>query len=98
MWRNIDTLPELFKKTHIEGFGEILCEGGRTLATSLLKKQLVDRLSIFTAPALLGNTGFSLMNDLGIDNISDIIRMRNVTVTKIGEDILTEGQVVYRSN
>ena len=98
VWRGIDTLLRLLEKTQASGFGEVLCEGGRMLATSLLKEQLVDRLSIFTAPALLGNTGFPLMDNLGIDNISTILRMKNVTVTRIGEDILTEGQIVYRSN
>ncbi len=98
VWRNIETLPELLKQTHVEGFGEILCEGGRTLATSLLKEQLVDSLSIFTAPALLGNTGLPLVGDLGIGSIDNILRMRNTVVTRIGDDILTEGQVVYRSN
>jgi len=98
VWRGIGTLLNLLTKTQTSGFGEVLCEGGRFLATSLLKEQLVDRLSIFTAPALLGNTGFPLMDDLGIDNINSILRMKNVTVTRIGEDTLTEGQIVYRSN
>lgn len=98
VWRETGSLHDLLKRTRAEGLGEVLCEGGRTLATSLLKEQLVDRLSIFTAPALLGDSGMPLINDLGIDSIDGILRLRNTVVTQIGEDTLTEGQVVYRSN
>lgn len=98
VWRGIETLAQLLAKTAEEGLGLILCEGGGSLAALLLRNHLVDRLSIFTAPAVLGSTGFPLMGDLGIRNIGDILRMENVAVTRTGEDILTEGRVVYRAD
>ncbi|MCK5841263.1 MAG: bifunctional diaminohydroxyphosphoribosylaminopyrimidine deaminase/5-amino-6-(5-phosphoribosylamino)uracil reductase RibD [Candidatus Sabulitectum sp.] len=96
VWQGIETLAQLLARTAREGLGLILCEGGGSLAASLLREQLVDRLSIFTAPAVLGSTGHPLLGDLGIEKICDIIRMENVTVTRYGKDILTEGRVVYR--
>ena len=96
VWEGIQTPKQLFVKTAEQGLGLILCEGGGTLAASLLGDHLVDRLSIFTAPALLGSTGIPLVGDLGIDGIQHILRMEDVTVTMTGNDILTEGRVVYR--
>jgi diaminohydroxyphosphoribosylaminopyrimidine deaminase/5-amino-6-(5-phosphoribosylamino)uracil reductase len=98
VWEGIQTPEQLLVKTAEHGLGLILCEGGGHLAALLLQEHLVDRLSIFTAPALLGSTGIPLLGDLGIDGIEHILRMEDVTVTMTGNDILTEGRVVYRAD
>ncbi|MCD4708544.1 MAG: bifunctional diaminohydroxyphosphoribosylaminopyrimidine deaminase/5-amino-6-(5-phosphoribosylamino)uracil reductase RibD [Candidatus Sabulitectum sp.] len=98
VWEGIKTPLQLLTRTAEEGLGLVLCEGGGSLAASLLREHLVDRLSIFTAPMLLGSTGFPLAGNLGIHAIGDVLRMENVTVARTGDDILTEGQVVYRAD
>jgi len=98
VWQGIDTLTQLLARTAREGLGLILCEGGGSLAASLLRERLVDRLSIFTAPAVLGSSGSPLLGNLEIESIGDIIRMANITVTRIGDDTLTEGRIVYRAD
>jgi diaminohydroxyphosphoribosylaminopyrimidine deaminase/5-amino-6-(5-phosphoribosylamino)uracil reductase len=98
VWEGIETPQQLLARTAAEGLGLVLCEGGNSLAASLLRNRLVDRLSIFSAPALLGSSGFPLIGDLGTGSISDILRLENVTVTMTGSDILTEGRVVYRAD
>ena len=95
VWQGIESLAQLLAKTAEEGLGLVLCEGGSSLAASLLKEHLVDKLSIFTASAVLGSRGFPMLGDLKIESIGDILRMENVTFTRIGDDTLTEGQVVY---
>lgn len=42
-----------------EGIGSILCEGGATLAASLLNEHRVDRCYLFVAPGVLGNGALS---------------------------------------
>jgi len=98
LWTGIGTVEELLRRTAEEGLGLVLCEGGGTLAASLIKHRLVDRLSIFTAPAFLGDKGLPLIGSLDVSGIGEIIRLRDVTVTRTGEDILTEGSVVYRAD
>lgn len=98
VWQGIETLQQLLIRTAEEGLGLILCEGGGSLAASLIKDHLVDRLSIFTAPSVLGRAGYPLLGDLGIGSISDIFRMEDVAVTRTGDDILTEGRIVYRTD
>lgn len=97
-WTGMVTPVELLERTAGEGLGLVLCEGGGTLGASLLKLRLVDRLSIFTAPALLGSTGLPLLGDLGVGSIGGVIRLQDPVVTRTGEDILTEGEVVYRAD
>ena len=98
MWLGIDSPEELLKKAADEGLGLVLCEGGRTLAASFLRAGLVDRISIFTAPALLGESGVPLIGDIGVAAIDEMLRLQDVSVTRTGEDTLTEGRVVYRAD
>jgi len=98
LWAGIHSPEDLLRRTAGEGLGLVFCEGGKTLAASLLQAGLVDRLSIFTAPALLGQAGYPLLGDLGVKSIDGIIRLKDVTVERLGEDTLTEGSVVYRAD
>ncbi len=98
VWTGIETPAQLLTRSAEKGIGLILCEGGGSLAASLLGNHLVDRLSIFSAPAILGSSGFPLIGDVGVESIKDILRMENVTVTRTGQDILTEGRLVYRTD
>jgi diaminohydroxyphosphoribosylaminopyrimidine deaminase/5-amino-6-(5-phosphoribosylamino)uracil reductase len=98
LWTGIGSPEELLQKTAEEGLGLILCEGGRTLAASLIVNGLVDRLSIFTAPALIGENGVPLLGALNVKTIDGMLRLKNVEVTRTGNDILTEGQIVHRAD
>lgn len=49
------TLSEGFKKLLDFKISSVLCEGGAHLASSLIEEALVNRLSIFMAPKLMGN-------------------------------------------
>lgn len=98
LWDGMSSLEKLLTKTAEEGLGLVLCEGGGTLAASLIRAGLVDRFSIFTAPALLGAGGSPVIGDLGVASIDGMMRLEDVTVTRTGEDTLTEGRFVYRSD
>jgi diaminohydroxyphosphoribosylaminopyrimidine deaminase/5-amino-6-(5-phosphoribosylamino)uracil reductase len=70
----------------------ILVEGGPTLASSLIKEKLVDKLSLFIAPVILGNGKESFL-DVGVKSLDQKIIMENRTVTSFGNDILFEGSL-----
>ena len=63
-----------------------------------MKDKLVDSVSIFTAPVILGGEGRPAFELLGIDNIENAIRLDNVSSRPSGSDFLTEGCVVYRAD
>lgn len=67
-------LDEVLLRLYGQGVRSVLAEGGRTIATTLLVRDLVDRLDWFTAPALLGDTGLPAVGDLGITGIEGALR------------------------
>ncbi|MCK4504996.1 MAG: bifunctional diaminohydroxyphosphoribosylaminopyrimidine deaminase/5-amino-6-(5-phosphoribosylamino)uracil reductase RibD [Candidatus Aegiribacteria sp.] len=85
----------LLERTASEGFGEILCECGRGLATMLMRKKLVNTLSVFITPLILGGEGLPAFEKLGIDSMVDSIRLENVRSSLSGTDTHLEGEVVY---
>jgi diaminohydroxyphosphoribosylaminopyrimidine deaminase / 5-amino-6-(5-phosphoribosylamino)uracil reductase len=72
------------------GLTSILVEGGATLAASLLRAGLVDRLAWFHAPALMGGDGLPALAGTGLDRLSELPRFRRVSATPLGDDMLTE--------
>lgn len=91
-------LTSLLERTAAEGIGSILCEAGSDLSTRLLKDELVDSISIFTAPVILGGEARPAFEKLGIDSIKEAIRLENISSRRSGSDFLTEGCVVYRTD
>lgn len=61
-------------------------EGGPTLAAAFLRAGCVDEVVAWIAPALLG-TGRPSVAALGIDTISDALRLQVADVTVLGGDI-----------
>jgi diaminohydroxyphosphoribosylaminopyrimidine deaminase / 5-amino-6-(5-phosphoribosylamino)uracil reductase len=77
---------ELRKLAH-EGVQSLLLEGGPTLATAFLRRDLVDKLLVFVAPRISGE-GPRLLGDL-----SEPLELRRLTATRIGEDLLLKAYV-----
>ncbi len=74
------------------GLTRILCEGGGALAASLLKADLVDRLTGFTAGLALGADAHPALGPLGIARLREAPRFTLLASRPIGGDILHEWQ------
>lgn len=70
------------------GFTRILVEGGAGLASGLLRRDLVDRLAWFRAPAAIGADGIAAVAGLGREKLADIPRFERLTVEPVGDDVL----------
>ena len=70
----------------------VLVEGGSELVTALLRQDLVDRLIISVAPLVLGS-GVPAVGDLGLERITDGIRLTDRTVVTAGDDVVIAGTV-----
>lgn len=70
-----------------EGITRVLAEGGATLATSLLKARLVDRLLWYRAPSLMGE-GLAAVTSLGLAGLKDMPRFVREETRHLGEDAL----------
>jgi diaminohydroxyphosphoribosylaminopyrimidine deaminase/5-amino-6-(5-phosphoribosylamino)uracil reductase len=70
-----------------EGVQSLLLEGGSRLATSFLRKGLIDKLLVFVAP-VLGGAGPTLFGEL-----EEPVRLRRLESRRVGEDVLLAAYV-----
>jgi diaminohydroxyphosphoribosylaminopyrimidine deaminase / 5-amino-6-(5-phosphoribosylamino)uracil reductase len=70
-----------------DGVQSLLLEGGPTLATAFLERDLVDKLLVFVAPALSGR-GPRFLGDL-----SEPRELGHLDVRKVGRDLLLEAYI-----
>ncbi|HEX6144923.1 MAG TPA: bifunctional diaminohydroxyphosphoribosylaminopyrimidine deaminase/5-amino-6-(5-phosphoribosylamino)uracil reductase RibD [Geminicoccaceae bacterium] len=68
------------------GVTRVLVEGGATLAASLLRTRLVDRLIWFTAPLLIGADGLPAVGSLGVDALAEAHRLRQAGARTLAPD------------
>lgn len=80
-------LKQGFKELGNRGITSILVEGGQQLSSALLRQGLVDKIELFIASKLLGGGTRSILN-LGINKMSDICELKEVSWQNVGEDLL----------
>jgi diaminohydroxyphosphoribosylaminopyrimidine deaminase/5-amino-6-(5-phosphoribosylamino)uracil reductase len=71
-----------------EGLTRVFCEGGGSLAGSLLSAGLVDELAVFSAGLAIGAEGRPGVGALGLDRLAEARRFRLVSVEAVGADVL----------
>lgn len=85
-------LRQAFKMLGEKGITSILVEGGQQLSSALLREGLVDKIELFIAPKLLGAGTRSLIG-IGINKMRDIVDLKDVTWSKVGDDMLLTGYI-----
>ena len=73
-----------------QGVRSVLVEGGSAVFTSFLREGLWDKLAVFIAPLILGQ-GIKAVGDLKINAVKDALRLCNVSIKTIGDQVLVEG-------
>lgn len=72
----------------------VLVEGGAGLAAALLAADAVDRVAWFVAPILIGGSDApGAVGDPGVRALVDAPRLRDVDVTRVGDDVLVTGRL-----
>jgi diaminohydroxyphosphoribosylaminopyrimidine deaminase/5-amino-6-(5-phosphoribosylamino)uracil reductase len=72
----------------------LLIEGGGTVAASALSAGIVNKLVYFLAPRLMGGSdGKAVFEGKGVEKLSDAVTLEQMTVTRVGQDILVQGYV-----
>ncbi|MGR5132967.1 bifunctional diaminohydroxyphosphoribosylaminopyrimidine deaminase/5-amino-6-(5-phosphoribosylamino)uracil reductase RibD [Vibrio alfacsensis] len=62
-------------------------EAGATLASSLIRANLVDELIVYLAPKLMGSDGRGLIGALGLTEMAQVIDLNITDVRMVGVDI-----------
>lgn len=84
----------LFKELARQEITSILIEGGGRVIGGALQEKLVDKFLIFVAPKIMGDqNALSSIRGLEMNRIDQLIKLRDVTVKRIFENILIEGYV-----
>ncbi len=88
------SLKDMMKKLAQLDITNILAEGGGTLIGSLFDEGLVDRIMFFISPKIIGGKdAVSSVMGHGITRIDKAVKLKDVSVRYIGEDLLVEAHV-----
>ncbi|MBJ6765116.1 bifunctional diaminohydroxyphosphoribosylaminopyrimidine deaminase/5-amino-6-(5-phosphoribosylamino)uracil reductase RibD [Myxococcaceae bacterium JPH2] len=83
-------LTALLRRMAKAGMSHVLVEGGSELYASLLRERRANALALFLAPKLIGASGLSWAGDLGVQAMSQALKVKNLTLEHIGEDVLLQ--------
>ena len=75
----------------------VLIEGGPTAASAFLNAALVDRVSVFIAPKLLGPNGASAFRQADAAQLAQALVLKNMQCIPVGEDTLLTGRIEPKS-
>nr|WP_273545568.1 bifunctional diaminohydroxyphosphoribosylaminopyrimidine deaminase/5-amino-6-(5-phosphoribosylamino)uracil reductase RibD [Paenibacillus caui] len=78
------------------GISSILVEGGGKLNGSFIAGQLADEVLLFMAPKLIGGMGPGSFVFDGPDSMQEAVRLTNLQVTQIEDDICISGVPQWR--
>ncbi|EIF2702946.1 MULTISPECIES: bifunctional diaminohydroxyphosphoribosylaminopyrimidine deaminase/5-amino-6-(5-phosphoribosylamino)uracil reductase RibD [Vibrio] len=78
------TLKRISDEHHIN---HLWVEAGATLASAMIKANLVDELIVYLAPKLMGSDGRGLIGALGLSAMADVIDLNITDVRMVGVDI-----------
>ena len=72
----------------------VLLEGGGTLNGEALRLGLVHKVQAYIAPKLIGGaSAHGPVGGPGIAKMADALQLADLTITRLGEDILIEGRI-----
>ena len=87
-------LKELLKRLGKLEIVSLLVEGGGRINASFLENSLVDKVLFFVAPKIIGGEeAITPVEGEGIERIKDAIELRDISIKRLGEDVLVEGYV-----
>ncbi len=85
-------LKALFKLLGQRDITSVLVEGGGTLLGSIFDQGLADKVVAFIAPVIIGGAGATpAVGGHGVGEIADALRLTDVEVCRLGEDIMVVG-------
>ena len=87
-------LPELFKKLAAENISSVFVEGGSSLLGALFDYHLINKVSVFIAPKIIGGkNSLSPIGGTGIEKIADAVKLDSLHTEQIGCDIMLTGKI-----
>ena len=86
-------LRELVRRYQVQS---VLLEGGGELLAGAFKERLVDQITWFVAPIILGGRSSpSSVGGQGVSDLSKAVRLSDLTVRRLDCDLWLEARVSY---
>ncbi|WP_240194353.1 bifunctional diaminohydroxyphosphoribosylaminopyrimidine deaminase/5-amino-6-(5-phosphoribosylamino)uracil reductase RibD [Desulfopila inferna] len=89
---DLDQVLECLGKNEITS---VLVEGGGRVFSGFLRKRLADKAYLFHAPLFAGSDGDELTPRFPVGTREDAIVLADVNYTRLGDDMLVEGNIAY---
>ena len=88
------SLPALMTLLGKRGITSVLIEGGSTVNAAALREKLVNHVVLYLAPTLMGGQDAkAVIGDRSPKRLAQALTLRHVTVRRIGEDLVVEGDL-----
>lgn len=87
------SLVSLLKLLGKQGVMSVLVEGGAEVNASFLKEKLAHKIYTFMAPRILGDDALGAYSDMGLSDLDQAVKIKNVRMENIGKDFLICGYV-----
>jgi diaminohydroxyphosphoribosylaminopyrimidine deaminase / 5-amino-6-(5-phosphoribosylamino)uracil reductase len=72
----------------------VLIEGGGTTLASAFEAGVVDKVMFFIAPKIIGGrSAVSAVEGMGAERMKHVLKLRDMTATPVGQDVLIEAYV-----
>ncbi len=85
-------LKWLIEKLGAMGITSLMIEGGSSLNAHALEDRIVDKVAFFIAPKIMGGReSFPSVGGSVLKRLEDAYKLRDVTIKRVGDDILVEG-------
>lgn len=82
----------VLKELASQSIQSVLIEGGATVAGEFVDADLVNKVTFFIAPKIVGGSdALSAVGGKGVELMSDALELENVTITQRGKDIEVTG-------
>lgn len=88
-------LSELMKKLGEMSIDSLIVEGGSELNWSFIESGLVNKVYTYIAPKFIGGKNAKTsIGGTGFEKMSDVLDLNIVNISKLGEDVLIESEVL----
>ncbi len=85
------SLKTIFRELWKRGIVNLLLECGPKLAADAIETGAADKVALFYGPKLIGAGGLPMMGPLGFKSLKRAPVIRDITLKKVGEDMLVIG-------
>lgn len=93
---NARNLPEVLAELRKRNLQSVLVEGGTEIAGAFIESKLVDKVSFFYAPIIIGGHDAPLaIGGKGVDTLAKSTRLGDVEITKHDKDFELTGYPVF---